>query len=250
MPGLSSLLEPSLSALFFVPWRESSTFTRTEYRCASTELITPDLTCPSTYQLLRNSGGDSGPDLSFEKSAFLERLFSLARVSLAEASKPDLSFGWSALAQSFGSTTHPSMFVGDDDESDDDDDACVEIPLVTPLRSAAMIPSSGNEGRSSAAPTAEGSNPQGKGVMVDDVVASSAGASRSRPSSGPAPSFRNVSGDAIHTNFFPFSVGLYYATYPMDGVARNCEFTREEWDAPYRPTFRVLPKEVFKDPSV
>ncbi|GKE00600.1 hypothetical protein Tco_1388583 [Tanacetum coccineum] len=156
----------------------------------------------------------------------------------------------SALAQSFGSTTRPSMFVGDDDESDDDDDACVEIPLVTPLRSAAMIPSSGNEGRSSAAPTAEGSNPQGKGVMVDDVVASSAGASRSRPSSGPAPSFRNVSGDAIHTNFFPFSVGLYYATYPMDGVARNCEFTREEWDAPYRPTFRVLSKEVFKDPSV
>ncbi|GJY28986.1 retrovirus-related pol polyprotein from transposon TNT 1-94 [Tanacetum coccineum] len=65
------------------------------YRCARTELITPDLTCPSTYQLLQNSGGDSEPDLSFDKSASSERLFSLARVCLAEASKPDLSFGWS-----------------------------------------------------------------------------------------------------------------------------------------------------------
>ncbi|GJT27485.1 hypothetical protein Tco_0907760 [Tanacetum coccineum] len=63
------------------------------YRCARTELITPDLTCPSTYQLLRSSGGDSGPDLSFDKSASPERLFSLTRVSLAKASKPDLSFG-------------------------------------------------------------------------------------------------------------------------------------------------------------
>ncbi|GJX14984.1 hypothetical protein Tco_0206742 [Tanacetum coccineum] len=42
-------------------------------RCARTELITPNLMCPSTYQLLQNSGGDSGPDLSFDKSAFLER---------------------------------------------------------------------------------------------------------------------------------------------------------------------------------
>ncbi|GJZ07048.1 hypothetical protein Tco_0540841 [Tanacetum coccineum] len=39
-----------------------------------------------------------------------------------------------SLAQSFGSTSRPSLFVGDsDDESDGDDDACVEIPLVTPL---------------------------------------------------------------------------------------------------------------------
>ncbi|GKF56957.1 hypothetical protein Tco_0170494, partial [Tanacetum coccineum] len=63
----------------------------------------------------------------------------------------------SALAQSSGSTTHPSLFVGDDD------DACVEIPLVTPFRSAAMIPSLGNEGGSSVAPTTEGSNTQGLG---------------------------------------------------------------------------------------
>ncbi|GKG27967.1 hypothetical protein Tco_0406294, partial [Tanacetum coccineum] len=40
----------------------------------------------------------------------------------------------SALAQSSGSTTRHSLFVGDDDDSDDDDDSCVEISLVTPLR--------------------------------------------------------------------------------------------------------------------
>nr|GEV22978.1 hypothetical protein [Tanacetum cinerariifolium] len=43
----------------------------------------------------QNSSGDFGPELSFDKSAPLEHLFSLARVSLAEASKPVLSFGCS-----------------------------------------------------------------------------------------------------------------------------------------------------------
>ncbi|GJW15696.1 hypothetical protein Tco_0019829 [Tanacetum coccineum] len=101
--------------------------------------------------------------------------------------------------------TRPGLFVGDDDESKDDDDACVEIPLVIPLCSAA-----------------------GKGIMVDDAAASSSGVSRPRPSSRPAPSFKNVSSDAIHTYFFPFSVGPYYATYPEGDVAGNCEFTRED----------------------
>ncbi|GJU07059.1 hypothetical protein Tco_1123489, partial [Tanacetum coccineum] len=45
-----------------------------------------------SVELLRNSGGDSEPDLSFDKSASPECLFSSAHVSLAEASKPDLSF--------------------------------------------------------------------------------------------------------------------------------------------------------------
>ncbi|GJW47808.1 hypothetical protein Tco_0079454 [Tanacetum coccineum] len=152
----------------------------------------------------------------------------------------------SALAQSSGSTTRHSLFVGDDDKSDDD--ACVEIPLETPLRFAAVIPSSGNQGGSSAAPTAEDS--RGKGVMVDDAATPSVGASRLRPSSRPTPSFRNVSGDAIHIDFFSFFADPYYATYPVDGVAGNCKFTRDEWDALYRPTFRVLTKEVFKDPVV
>nr|GEW99412.1 pyrophosphate--fructose 6-phosphate 1-phosphotransferase subunit alpha [Tanacetum cinerariifolium] len=43
------------------------------YRCARTEQITPDLICLSTYQLLQSSGGDSGPDLSFDKSSSLKR---------------------------------------------------------------------------------------------------------------------------------------------------------------------------------
>ncbi|GKF73100.1 hypothetical protein Tco_0219432 [Tanacetum coccineum] len=133
-----------------------------------------------------------------------------------------------------GITTRPSLFVGDsDDKSDGDDDACVEIPLVTPYRSAAVIPSSRNQGGSSADPIAEG-----KGIMVDDAVAPSSGASRPRPSSSLTHSFKDVSGDAIHTDFFPFSAGPYYATYLEGGVAGNYEFTREEWDAPYRPLSR------------
>ncbi|GKG62820.1 hypothetical protein Tco_0636551, partial [Tanacetum coccineum] len=39
---------------------------------------------------------------------------------------------------------------------------------------------------------------QGKGIMVDDAAAPSVGESRPRPSSRHAPSFRDVSGDAIH----------------------------------------------------
>ncbi|GKF56956.1 hypothetical protein Tco_0170493, partial [Tanacetum coccineum] len=51
-------------------------------------------------------------------------------------------------------------------------------------------------------------------------------------------------------DLFPFSAGPYYATYPEGGIAGNSKFTREEWDAPYRPTFGVLTKEVFKDSTV
>nr|GEU67577.1 hypothetical protein [Tanacetum cinerariifolium] len=121
----------------------------------------------------------------------------------------------SALAQSFGSTTRPSLFVGDsDDESDVDDDACVEISLVTPFRLAVVVPSSGNQGGSSVAPAVEVLTPEGKGIMVDDVVASSIGASRPRPSSRHAPSFRDVSGDAIHADFFPFLLVLIMPPNP------------------------------------
>ncbi|GKC56603.1 reverse transcriptase domain-containing protein [Tanacetum coccineum] len=146
--------------------------------------------------------------------------------------------------------TSEDLAVGDsDDESDGDDDACVEILLVTPLHSAAVIPPSGNQGGSSAAPAVEGSNSQGKCIMVDDAAAPSVCASRPRPSSEPT-RFRDVAGDAIHANFFPFSAGPYYATYPEVGVDGNCEFTREEWDASYQPTFGVLTKKVFKDPAI
>ncbi|GKE82125.1 hypothetical protein Tco_1552125, partial [Tanacetum coccineum] len=56
------------------------------------------------------------------------------------------------------------------------------------------------------------------------AVAPSVGASRPRPSSGPAPSFRDISGDAIHADFFSFSAGPYYHTYPKGGVTGNYEF--------------------------
>ncbi|GJZ66662.1 hypothetical protein Tco_0623358 [Tanacetum coccineum] len=57
--------------------------------------------------------------------------------------------------------------------------------------------------------------------------------------------------DATATpDFFPFSPGPYYAICPEGGIVGNCEFTCEEWDAPYQPTLTVLTKEVSKDSSV
>ncbi|GJW86371.1 hypothetical protein Tco_0161711 [Tanacetum coccineum] len=47
---------------------------------------------------------------------------------------------------------------GSSAESYDDDDACYEILIVTPIRSASMIPPSRNQSRGSAVPAAEGLN--------------------------------------------------------------------------------------------
>ncbi|GJU18913.1 hypothetical protein Tco_1146879 [Tanacetum coccineum] len=91
--------------------------------------------------------------------------------------------------------------------SDDDDDACFKILLVTPICSATVIPSLRNQ------------DSQGKGIMTDVAVAPSTGVSRLRPSFSPASSFRDVFKYAIHMDFFPFSLGPYYATYPEGGVA-------------------------------
>ncbi|GKB61461.1 hypothetical protein Tco_0917647, partial [Tanacetum coccineum] len=49
------------------------------------ELMTPDLICPSTHQLLRSFGGDFGPDVSFDKSASLEYLFSFSPCQLGRS---------------------------------------------------------------------------------------------------------------------------------------------------------------------
>nr|GEW46781.1 reverse transcriptase domain-containing protein [Tanacetum cinerariifolium] len=63
--------------------------------------------------------------------------------------------------------------IGDsDDESVGDDDACVEIQLVTPLCSAAVIPPSGNQGWSFAVPATEGSNTQGLMILLHLLVTS------------------------------------------------------------------------------
>ncbi|GKF04763.1 hypothetical protein Tco_0035431, partial [Tanacetum coccineum] len=169
-------------------------------------------------------------------------------------SNPSAKRTRSAVTQSFDSTTRPNLFADDSGAESDDDDACYEILIVTPIRSAAVIPPSGNQSffflllsyyfyfTSS----------RGKGIMTDAdaAVAPSVGASRPRVSSCPAPSFRELSRDAIHKDFFPFSPGPYYATYPEGGIAENCEFTREEWDAPHQPTLMVLTKEFFKDHSL
>ncbi|GJW26194.1 hypothetical protein Tco_0040005 [Tanacetum coccineum] len=318
------------------------------YLCVRTKLITPDLACPSTHQLLRNSGGDSRPDLSFDKSASLERLFSLARVSLAEASKPDLSFGWVLRTEGEKryrdevlDATDPfhrvhfsqlgllglnkvitfehwkSGFFLIDQQAildamvwrhlnaaiDNPRPAAGSFNMVDVRRLSAHVIKlrdmlegvlvlyglsrvwkshvcdpvlRGADGNVTGindflcllewtgaevqeephldvrptlqrfpfmhAPTARSSaiipgptmkmdltvDSQGKGIMVDDAAAPSSGVSRPRPSSGSAPPFKDVSDDAIHTDFFPFSACPYYATYPGGGVAGNCEFTREE----------------------
>ncbi|GKC07164.1 hypothetical protein Tco_0998774 [Tanacetum coccineum] len=138
-------------------------------------------------------------------------------------------------ASTFGAASSHVAKRDSDDESDGDDDACVEISLVTPLCSAAMIPSLGNQCQSSATPAAEGSNTrdsQGKGIMVDDAAAPSGGASRPRPSSGPAPSYRDISGDAIHMDFFPFFDGPYYATYHEDVDLAICKTIVDQFPTP------------------
>ncbi|GJY02051.1 hypothetical protein Tco_0360203 [Tanacetum coccineum] len=87
---------------------------------------------------------------------------------------------------------------------------------------------SGNQGGGSTVPAAEGPNTRGNGIMNDVDAAPSSGASRPRASSGHASSFRDVSEDAIHREFFPFSPGPYYATYHEGGIVGNYEFTRQE----------------------
>ncbi|GJW19800.1 hypothetical protein Tco_0667259 [Tanacetum coccineum] len=144
----------------------------------------------------------------------------------------------SALAQSSGSTIRPSLFVGDsDDESDGDDDACVKIPLVTPLCSAAMIFSLGNQGGSFAAEGSNGRDSRGNDIMVDDTAASYFGVSRPRPSSRPAPLFRDVSGDATHADFFPFLLVLIMPFNPKVMLLGIASLLVRSGDAPYLPTF-------------
>nr|GEU82242.1 hypothetical protein [Tanacetum cinerariifolium] len=98
-----------------------------------------------------------------------------------------------------GITTRTNLFADDSGaESDDDNDACFEILTITSIRSAAVIHSSRNQGGDS----------QRKGMMTDAAVAPPVGASRPRPSSSPASSFRDISGYAIHRDFSLFLLVL------------------------------------------
>ncbi|GKE76878.1 hypothetical protein Tco_1542998 [Tanacetum coccineum] len=190
------------------------------------DAVTPDPTPDPTPEDL--AMGTPSAKIIAKAEAFQKRKASTSGTTSSHVAKR-IRF---ALAQSSSSTTCPGPFMDNsDNESDDDDDACVEIPLVTPIRSTVVIPSLGNQGGSSAAPVAEGPSTrdsQGKGIMVDDAATPSVGAGRPRPSYDPASSFRDVSGDDIHTDFLSFSAGPYYATYPEGGVTGNCKFTREE----------------------
>ncbi|GJZ82796.1 hypothetical protein Tco_0647969 [Tanacetum coccineum] len=120
----------------------------------------------------------------------------------------------SGLTQSSGSTTRPGSFMDNsDNESADDDDACVEISLVTPIRSAAVIPSSGTRAGALLLPLLK--------VLAPEILGARA--------------------------LWPMIL-LHRLLVRAD--RGHPPFTREEWDAPYWPTFGVLTKEVFKDPVV
>ncbi|GKB68413.1 hypothetical protein Tco_0929825 [Tanacetum coccineum] len=121
----------------------------------------------------------------------------------------------STMYQSSRSTTRPCLFSADSDkESEDDGDACVEILFITSIRSAAVILTDGNQSEGAAPSAAEGPNARddwGKAIMTDAAVAPTGIVGHSRPVGAPAPSFRDVCGDAIQRDFFPFSAGPYYA---------------------------------------
>nr|GEV95993.1 retrovirus-related Pol polyprotein from transposon TNT 1-94 [Tanacetum cinerariifolium] len=86
-----------------------------------------------------------------------------------------------AIDQSSKSTTRANLFADNTDvESDDDKDAYVEIPLVTPIRSAAIIPTRGDQAEGSIPPAAEDLSTRGKAIMTDATGASFGGAGHSR----------------------------------------------------------------------
>nr|GEW20997.1 hypothetical protein [Tanacetum cinerariifolium] len=132
-------------------------------------------------------------------------------------------------SQSSGSTTQPNLFIDiSGKESDEDDNACAEIILVTPIHSAAVIPSSRNKGGGSVSPAPEGPSTrdsQGKGIMIDAAV-------------------------ALSTGVTALTLFGAYSFSQRGGVVKNYEFCLKEWDAPHQPTLTILNKEVFKDPTV
>nr|GEW28067.1 dual specificity protein phosphatase 1-like [Tanacetum cinerariifolium] len=240
------------------------TLQRLPFYCTSVAAVGAAIPEPTPEDL---AAGTSSAKVMAKAESSKKRKALLSAVALSHVVKRTTS----VMAQSSGSTTRPSLFSADyEEENDDDKDACVEIPLIksdddkdacveiplispirSPIRSADVIPTDMNQ-RGSASSAAEGpiiQDSRGKAVMTDVVATPSGVVGRSRPIAGRTSSFREVSGDATHRDFFPFSAGPYYATYPEGGIAGNCEFSRE-WDAPHQPTLTILTKEVFKDPSV
>ncbi|GKE81136.1 hypothetical protein Tco_1551136, partial [Tanacetum coccineum] len=78
--------------------------------------MTPDLICLLTYQLLRSSSSDSGPDVSFNMSASSDPLSGSARASLEEVSKLHFFSGCSEgdyTSSCPSSLRHPSSAIDD-----------------------------------------------------------------------------------------------------------------------------------------
>nr|GEW28137.1 hypothetical protein [Tanacetum cinerariifolium] len=196
---LRDISDGGVGLVWFKSGLEESTFQRLPFYCtppAAADAAIPDPT---------------PQDLAAERKASL----SLSGAPSGHVAKRT----WSAMAQSSGSTTRPNLFADNSKESDVDEDACVEILLITHLRSVVVIPTEGNQSGGSVMPTAEGpiiQDSQGKVIMTDAAGASSVGGSRPRPSSGLAPSVQDFYGDVIHRDLFPFSPGPYYALYPED----------------------------------
>ncbi|GKF61147.1 hypothetical protein Tco_0181201, partial [Tanacetum coccineum] len=71
---------------------------------------------------------------------------------------------------------------------------------------------------------------EGKAIMTDAVVAPTGIVSRSQFGAALTASFRDVSGDSIHRDFFPFSPGPYYATYPEGRIAGKYECSALPYD--------------------
>nr|GEU72756.1 hypothetical protein [Tanacetum cinerariifolium] len=136
-------------------------------------------------------------------------------------------------------------------QREDDDDPCYEILIITPIRSAATIPAGGNHGGGSDPSVAEGPSNRGKAIMNDAIDIPNKRVGCFQAFTGPNPVSRDHIGDAFDKDFFPFTHGPYYATYPKDGVvAVFYEVSREKWDGPHQPTLSILIKKVFKDPNI
>nr|GEW03895.1 xylulose kinase-1 [Tanacetum cinerariifolium] len=214
------------------------------HRYIRTELITLNLICPSTYQLLQSSIGDSRPDMSFDstkidRQAIMDSM--VWRHSNAATDDPRSAGG------SFSMADVRWLIMGIHDFLCLSEWTCSEVQegphldvrsilrrlpfYCTPpvVVNAVILKQKASTSGATLSHVAKRTREpgweiccscvkvltlKGKGIMVNNTAAPYVGASRPRPSFRHAPSFRNVSEDAIHADFFPFSAGLYYATYP------------------------------------
>ncbi|GKD08922.1 hypothetical protein Tco_1188607 [Tanacetum coccineum] len=152
----------------------------------------------------------------------------------------------------------------DDGEGDEeihdaakDDDDVADILHVTPIRSAAKVPSRGNQ-------TMKDYIPYGaEGILTEvvdhdhdvnpdeDVGPFSDYANTDPYVVGPSYTVPDTADDDIEKDLFPRVPGSYYSDYPKGGVVvRSYRILHKEWELPHHPAFEILSKELFKDPIV